>query len=562
MDRILGYLDKQSYLAGDEVKIYSHYPADINFIDVSNSWLCNQKVTIEKNFNITIRINQNNSTPGILLPNIKIPLSKNILRINYKIQTNIQVTPLVRDLSANIYYWTNNKKYIIESGLDYIILNLPPNIPFINIYLLANGKFSFGDQFVLENFSLYFMQSSILPMQIKIYDIYTNILNVYTTNNIISQRFKMYSFANGCDWISNFSFCLSPNLKSGYYFLKIIYGGKDFSMVFIIKPQFYLNKIVILANNAKLNAYNNWGGLDGNFSLYEYNPSNSYIPDTKLCDVFSGTKVTNTLSICRPNITNSIGITAIMGKKVAISNYFNTGIYGEMFLPYFLNKQNISYDIINDMDMDLINYNDISKCKIFILHVHPEYWSANQLDLLRKLNFNGTGIMYLGGNGIYWKTLWTGKQMYVNKTKGFFSGEEITKVFYSHQYDTSKQFNFPYKIFGIRSELFANLDLSNNYFGFQNLNSTNINSGSAGFETDIVISTNYQKYIIAKTDDNFCHMIWKPQDSNSGAVFSSSSLTFTGSLLVDTNISKLVINVIKKIDPTNIFVIGLNSSIK
>jgi hypothetical protein len=223
--------------------------------------------------------------------------------------------------------------------------------------------------------------------------------------------------------------------------------------------------------------------------------------------------------------------------------------------------------------MNTLSYNDISNYKIFMMHVHPEYWSINQINLLDEMNKNNINIMYLGGNGIYWKYTIINSQMEVRKDRKFhldgskggqikelklkIYGEDIVKIYYKKMYSTSFQFNFPYIITNSSHGLFDNLDISNNQFGFNNLNSKSLQSGAAGWEVDCVQKSENSKYIIAKSNDNFCNMIWKdnedgksspsglqPSASGRSKVFSTGSITYTGSLFVDDNIYKLTTNVI------------------
>ena len=82
MNSFLAYTDKQSYYPNEIINIYSHYPGptsytnistSINFQSVFNSWTTNQKTTIIKqNNSLKVILNQTNSTPGILLPKIKV----------------------------------------------------------------------------------------------------------------------------------------------------------------------------------------------------------------------------------------------------------------------------------------------------------------------------------------------------------------------------------------------------------------------------------------------------------------------------------------------------------
>jgi len=92
--------------------------------------------------------------------------------------------------------------------------------------------------------------------------------------------------------------------------------------------------------------------------------------------------------------------------------------------------------------------------------------------------------------------------------------------------------------------LFNGIEISGNQIGFKNLNSKSINSGPAGWEVDCVQKSENIKYIIGRSNDNYCNMIYKGLDDR-GKVFSTGSITYTGSLFVDDSILLLTMNVIK-----------------
>ena len=599
MNSFLAYTDKQSYYPNEIINIYSHYPgatsytdiSTINFQSVFNSWTTNQKTTIIKQNNfLKVIINQTTSTPGILLSKIKV--LSNVIRINYEIDksnSKLNVNPFIRDLSNNVYYWLNKVNNVIEVTNKYIILKLPNYLinNFINIFLLASSNIKLYDSFTLNNFSISFL----LPSQIEI-----RLLNdqkkiidekVLYSNNIINQKFKPYSFAYGCDWINNQNIDLSKynNLKSGYYFISLKYNNTIFYIPIIIKPSQRLvnnstNKILVLANTSKWNAYNDWAGLDGSMSLYTWRPSSTFIHNSFLqgnngiMNINIPPKpVSNFVSYQRPNLYSNKHINTYMKNEIRTHLNFNDHIYGEMFLLNYLKDLNLDFDVITDFDMDALSYNDISNYKLFMMHVHPEFWSINQINLLDEMNKNNINIMYLGGNGIYWKYTMINSQMEVRKDRKFhldgskggqikelklkIYGEDIVKIYYKKMYSTSFQFNFPYIITNSSHGLFDNLDISNNQFGFNNLNSKTLQSGAAGWEVDCVQKSENSKYIIAKSNDNFCNMIWKDNDdgksspsglqpsaSGGSKVFSTGSITYTGSLFVDDNIYKLTTNVI------------------
>jgi hypothetical protein len=235
-------------------------------------------------------------------------------------------------------------------------------------------------------------------------------------------------------------------------------------------------------------------------------------------------------------------------KNIKTNIYSKILIYGEMYLVNYLRELKLEFDVITDFDFDKENTN-FSLYKIFIMHVQPEYWTVNELQNLNYLNKNKVHIINLGGKAIFCKINYSSNKMLINNSefKNFKinnkSGEDILGVYYKCIYNKQNSYICANQTHWI----FNNTDLSGYNFGFKNLISNNktIDSGTIGGIVDSVQINNYEKYIIARSNDNLCNMVWIDDDTSIGNVFSASTTNYVGSLLIDKNINKITTNIIQ-----------------
>ncbi len=580
MNTLLGYTKSLSYKPGDSVELYTHYPCGVSWDGLYTNAKPNQNVILGISYeSIKCTINQSSSTPGIVWKNIPIPANSKFLTIRYQVHSNsnLSISPYVRDLSLGVLYWVSNTKNLVQQGNGFVSIRLPEGLvkqnQNLDIFLLVYSKFIPGDSFDLTNLSFDFVPGINLPKPMGITLYSHKKIPVFTTylQNVLNQKFYPNSFALGCRWVNPIHIQLSNDLSSGYYFIKLEYRSSVYWLPIIVRPKFNTNlgnKILVLANTNKWNAYNTWAGLDGSISLYSFASTDYYLTNRNL--ILEGTngvkssapRVANFVHIERPNRTMSSYIQKYFSSDIKSTVFFNDHIYGEMFLPNYLDELARTFDVITDQDMDGLTIGDISNYKIFVAHVHPEYWSAKQMELLGQIHKAKIGIMYIGGNGLYWKCTWSGNQMEVRKdrkkhldgTQGGQWGElgspgqQIVKVYYSKMYPTNVQFGFPYIGSNPTHPLLEGLIDPSGYIGFKNLNSKSINSGPAGWEVDNIQIPSNLKYLIARSPDNLSNMIWKDLDVIGGPVFSTGSIIYTGSLFVDSGIYNLTKRVINLMD--------------
>jgi N,N-dimethylformamidase len=84
----------------------------------------------------------------------------------------------------------------------------------------------------------------------------------------------------------------------------------------------------------------------------------------------------------------------------------NTTLYqfaADGYLTYWLHQQGFSVDTVTDEDLDKEGYSLIENHRVVITGNHPEYWSTRMWDAMQEFLDAGGRLMYLGGNGFYWR---------------------------------------------------------------------------------------------------------------------------------------------------------------
>lgn len=60
--------------------------------------------------------------------------------------------------------------------------------------------------------------------------------------------------------------------------------------------------------------------------------------------------------------------------------------------------------VLDDRELHHRGADALAGVKVLVLSAHPEYWTAAMLDALHGYLTQGGGVVYLGGNGLYWVT--------------------------------------------------------------------------------------------------------------------------------------------------------------
>ncbi|MDA3040310.1 MAG: hypothetical protein O3C27_12445, partial [Actinomycetota bacterium] len=69
----------------------------------------------------------------------------------------------------------------------------------------------------------------------------------------------------------------------------------------------------------------------------------------------------------------------------------------------FLHHQGVDFDVVTDEQLHDEGGAALDGYRVLVTGSHPEYWSTAMLDVLEAWQRNGGRLMYLGGNGFYWR---------------------------------------------------------------------------------------------------------------------------------------------------------------
>ncbi len=90
-------------------------------------------------------------------------------------------------------------------------------------------------------------------------------------------------------------------------------------------------------------------------------------------------------------------------------------------LTSWLDRMGVDFDVITDHDLDREGKALLEPYKVVLTGAHPEYHTANTLDALQSYIDTGGRLMYLGGNGFYWRVALSDKvpgAIEVRRTEG------------------------------------------------------------------------------------------------------------------------------------------------
>jgi N,N-dimethylformamidase len=346
------------------------------------------------------------------------------------------------------------------------------------------------------------------------------------------QNYSSKSYKDGADWKTSYKFKIPENWKAGMYAARLFdKTDNEFYVTFIVKDNLEERKeIVVLASTNTWQAYNTWGGA----SFYRY------LLDDGLKR--SGAKVVNTQ---RPN-----PFASPIGDVGHLAN-------AEKHILSWLEINNYEYNIVSDMDLHhnpklLDNYSTL------ILNTHSEYWTSNMYDGLEAFLKKGGNLMYLSGNGVYWKTVINGDQLEVRKDHSIheLNGEQgglwlnldrpessMTGIHYTSEgYDTYA----PYEVKDSDHWIFNGTNLKNgDLIGEEGLNG----GGASGHETDKINQFSPNNLILlakgTNEDGGGADMVYYDHPGG-GGVFSTGSITFGGSLVIDSDLKIMVNNLLNK----------------
>ena len=86
-------------------------------------------------------------------------------------------------------------------------------------------------------------------------------------------------------------------------------------------------------------------------------------------------------------------------------------------LVAYLTALGVPFDVITDDDLHREGPSLLDPYRVVMTGSHPEYWSTPMLDGLAGWLDDGGRLMYLGGNGFYWRVAWSSDEPWVMEVR-------------------------------------------------------------------------------------------------------------------------------------------------
>ncbi len=205
-------------------------------------------------------------------------------------------------------------------------------------------------------------------------------------------------------WETDFEFTLPADLPSGVYAARLENGGDPEHVVFYVRaPRGRPGaRVCFLASTATYMAYANYRVMNRS-RLYEM--FLGQLPELVPADLFLNE---------RPSYGDSLYTVHSDGSGMAISSRLrpivnmrpNTTLSAfndDGFLLAWFDAMGEAVDIVTDEDLDREGAAALEGYRCIVTGNHPEYISTTMWNALQGFVDGGGRLMYLGGNGFYWR---------------------------------------------------------------------------------------------------------------------------------------------------------------
>ena len=213
-----------------------------------------------------------------------------------------------------------------------------------------------------------------------------------------------------CGWADDFSFTVPAGLKSGVYGMALSCDAHRDIIPFFVRPELGkpTAKVVYLASTFTYQVYSNFGrGLFNDAfrqRVSDWKAAANNPDDHKDYGLStynhhrdgSGVAYSSRL---RPLLTWRPNFLAIFDQRGSGLRH----LPADSHLTAWLDRMGIEFDVITDHDLHREGVALLAPYKVVLTGAHPEYHTANTLDALQSYIDDGGRLMYLGGNGFYWR---------------------------------------------------------------------------------------------------------------------------------------------------------------
>jgi N,N-dimethylformamidase len=218
-------------------------------------------------------------------------------------------------------------------------------------------------------------------------------------------------------WQTDFTIRLPEKLRSGIYAVRLVPDDDEalaYHCVFAVRPPRNAvtgNAVCFLLPTASYLAYANHRlGLDvpgtevGMGRLVEIDLHHAFLQEHpeigfSFYEVHGDGSGVFHSSRNRPIVDMQPGIKGFLGGLGSNIWQFNADTH----ITGWLEHEGIGYDVITDEDLHHEGQSLLRRYNAVLTGTHPEYYSLQMLDAVQGFVNRGGRLMYLGGNGFYWR---------------------------------------------------------------------------------------------------------------------------------------------------------------
>ncbi|MEI7871021.1 MAG: N,N-dimethylformamidase beta subunit family domain-containing protein [Alphaproteobacteria bacterium] len=213
-----------------------------------------------------------------------------------------------------------------------------------------------------------------------------------------------------CGWADDFDFTIPRDMRSGVYGIQLSCGAHRDIIPFFVRPQVGKPqaKVCYIAATFTYQVYSNFArpSYDEAFRqrMADWKSSAWHPADHRAYGL-------STYNVHRDGsgVAYSSRLRPLLTWRPNFLSYNDPRGSGLRHLPAdthltgWLDRMGVAFDVITDHDLDEKGPALLASYKVVVTGTHPEYHTANTLDALQTYTETGGRLMYLGGNGFYWR---------------------------------------------------------------------------------------------------------------------------------------------------------------
>jgi len=359
-----------------------------------------------------------------------------------------------------------------------------------------------------------------------------------------------------------------PGRSGLYYFHAKTARGATFAFPWIVAPSAPTASIAVLASNITWNAYNSFGGRSNYINPDELPARpivNSRLELRRYTDpdnVTYGSEHYAPLSFERPEAINHVELSERITDPIEGRAACHLAP-AEWRLLGWLERNHYPYDYYAETQLDS-GLLDLDRYRVLILSTHPEYWTRQMYNRVKDwVHQRGGRLMYLGGNGINCEVDLVDPcaAIYQNgdaremlrlglESRFHMRGESEANLLGVVYDERGIMTSAPYRVTNASHWAFAGTGLRNgDPFGEASLH-MRCAGGASGHETDKVTPSSPRNLVkLAKglnREEGGADLSYHEAETGGGAVFAAGSITWTSSVLVDRQVSRITSNVLNR----------------